>query len=151
MSQLSLKTIRLGDSADESKNFLIKTPAVADGTLVIERGNGTDVMTVSADGTVTMPNLNPQIWQDVKASRSLGSANYVNSTPLPIQVSMSGSSTAALQFKGWVGGVGVAFSTTQNSTGSGCGLVFTVPVGASYGVTDLGAGSVTISNWLELR
>lgn len=52
MSQLSLKKIKLGDSADTSKNFLIKTPAVADGTLTIERENGTDVLTIDASGNI---------------------------------------------------------------------------------------------------
>ena len=55
MSQLSLKKIKLGDNADTCKNFLITTPAVADGTLVIERGNGTDVLTIDASGKMVVP------------------------------------------------------------------------------------------------
>lgn len=50
---LALRQIQLGDNADTSKNFVISVPAVADGTLVIERGNGTDVITVAATGNVT--------------------------------------------------------------------------------------------------
>ena len=53
MSQLSLKKIKLGDNADLSKNFVISVPAVADGTLTIERENGADIITVAANGAVT--------------------------------------------------------------------------------------------------
>ena len=52
MSQLSLKKIKLGDNADLSKNFVISVPAVADGTLTIERENGTDVLTIDANGNI---------------------------------------------------------------------------------------------------
>ena len=52
MSLLSLKKIKLGDNADTSKNFVISVPAVADGTLTIERENGTDVLTIDANGFV---------------------------------------------------------------------------------------------------
>lgn len=52
MSQLSLKKIKLGDNADLSKNFVISVPAVADGTLTIERENGTDVLTIDSAGNI---------------------------------------------------------------------------------------------------
>ena len=55
MSQLSLKKIKLGDNADLSKNFVISVPAVADGTLTIERENGTDVLTIDASGNASLP------------------------------------------------------------------------------------------------
>lgn len=55
MSQLSLKKIKLGDSADTAKNFLISVPTIPDGTLTIERENGTDVLTVDAAGKVAFP------------------------------------------------------------------------------------------------
>ena len=54
---LALRQIKLGDNADTSKNFVISVPAVADGTLVIERGNGTDVLKFLANGGVEMPTL----------------------------------------------------------------------------------------------
>ena len=37
--QLNLGQVKLGDNADESKNFLIKVPAVADGTLSITKAD----------------------------------------------------------------------------------------------------------------
>ena len=55
--QLKLGQIKLGDNADESKNFVIKTPTIADGTLTIERGNGTDVLTIDASGNVAFPSM----------------------------------------------------------------------------------------------
>lgn len=55
MSKLATKTIKLGDSADTSKNFLISVPATPDGSLTIERENGTDVLTVDASGKVVIP------------------------------------------------------------------------------------------------
>ena len=54
MSQLSLKKIKLGDNADLSKNFVISVPAVADGTLTIERENGTDVLTIDESGGINI-------------------------------------------------------------------------------------------------
>ena len=47
--------IKLGDNADNSKNFVIKVPAVADGTLTIERENGTTVASIDANGVVSTP------------------------------------------------------------------------------------------------
>ena len=38
--QLALGTVKLGDNADTSKNFLFKTPAIADGNLLITKENG---------------------------------------------------------------------------------------------------------------
>lgn len=49
--------VKLGDSADPTKNFQINVPAVPDGTLTIERGDGTDVMKFLANGGVDMPSL----------------------------------------------------------------------------------------------
>ena len=46
------QSIKLGSNSDESKNFLISVPSVADGTLVIERGNGTDVLRIDTSGNV---------------------------------------------------------------------------------------------------
>ena len=51
-AELHLTKIKLGDNADTSKNFVISTPVVADGTLTIERENGTDVLTIDASGNI---------------------------------------------------------------------------------------------------
>ena len=39
-AQLNLTTVKLGNNADTSKNFLISVPAVADGTLSIKTESG---------------------------------------------------------------------------------------------------------------
>ena len=58
--QLNLRTVKLGDNTDTSKNFLITVPAVADGTLTISRENGTVVFKIETNGTVTIPGgVNP--------------------------------------------------------------------------------------------
>lgn len=57
MSQLNAKTLMLGQNADQSKNFKITVPTPEDGTLTIERANGTDVMKFLANGGVEMPSL----------------------------------------------------------------------------------------------
>lgn len=41
MADLNLRSIKLGDNADASKNFVIEVPLVADGTLTIKREDGT--------------------------------------------------------------------------------------------------------------
>ena len=59
-AELRLTKIKLGSNADTSKNFVISVPAVADGTLVIERGDGTVVFKIEVNGTVTIPGgVNP--------------------------------------------------------------------------------------------
>lgn len=55
MSQVNTKTLMLGQNADQSKNFKITVPTPEDGTLTIERANGTDVMLVAANGKVSFP------------------------------------------------------------------------------------------------
>lgn len=59
-ANIHLTKIKLGTNADTSKNFVISVPAVADGTLTIERENGTVVFKIEANGTVTIPGgVNP--------------------------------------------------------------------------------------------
>ena len=51
MAALENNSIKLGSDADESKNLVIKSNA--DGSFVIERGNGTDLLTINASGVLT--------------------------------------------------------------------------------------------------
>lgn len=57
MSQVNAKTLMLGQNADQSKNFKISVPMTEDGTMTIERADGTDVMKFLAAGEVEMPTL----------------------------------------------------------------------------------------------
>lgn len=54
MSTIAVKKVKLGDNADLSKNFLIEVPAVADGTLMIKREDGTNVLSIDNDGTINL-------------------------------------------------------------------------------------------------
>jgi len=54
MSKLKVKEVILGDNADLSKNFVLSVPAVADGTLTIKRGDGTNVLSIDAQGRVLL-------------------------------------------------------------------------------------------------
>lgn len=150
MSQLNIKKIKLGDNADTSKNFLISTPAVADGTLTIERENGTDVLTVDASGKVTVPFgvSDPRTWQDVKASRAFG-VSYTNNTTREITVHVNMQNTnASAYLKITVGGVDI-ISPSISNTAYLTALTVPVPVGATYVAT--GTGTPTIYSWVELR
>lgn len=138
MSKIALKTIKLGDSADTSKNFLISVPTVPDGTLTIERENGTDVLTVDASGKVSIPG-NARTWQNVTASRALG-GNYTNNTGVDIEVQVS-VNAVAVSITMTVQGVTVIWYNGQNGR-------WTVPPGASYSVV---ASSGTLNIWNELR
>ena len=150
---LNLKKIKLGDNADTSKNFLIKTPAVADGTLTIEREDGTDVLTIDASGKVVFPG-NAQTWQNVTASRALAGA-YTNTTSLPIHVSITLnnlSSSGAYGARLVVDGVIVASQFAMQQTGAGnyfMTFYAIIPPGATY---NLASGiSVALTSWAEFR
>lgn len=156
MSDLNLRSIQLGDNADVSKNFVIKVPAIANGTLVIERGNGTDVLSIAADGKVTLTpttEMTPigvgQTWQDVSASRAFGTT-YTNTTGRPIQVSVYVEATAAnliasLAVNGLT--VGITGSSGAANNGGYGQLIATVPNGSTYAVS----GTAGARGWMELR
>jgi len=55
-AQLNLTTVKLGNNADTSKNFLISVPSVADGTLTIVReSDSRQTMAVDVNGKVSFP------------------------------------------------------------------------------------------------
>ena len=57
-AQLNLTTVKLGNNADTSKNFLIQVPSVADGTLTISRENGSQtVLSIDTAGRPSFPQL----------------------------------------------------------------------------------------------
>ena len=152
MSKVAAKTIKLGDNADLSKNFLIKVPAIADGTLTIEREDGTDVLTIDASGKVTCTltdNLLPlgvgQTWQNMTGSRALG-AVYTNNTGRPIMVKNLASNGSS---------VGAEILNVNDSimdyvyyigTQQGCTTAI-IPAGGTYS----NAGSTVNGTWWELR
>ena len=56
MSQVNTKTVLLGSNADQTKNFKITVPTPEDGSLTIERGDGTDVLSLLASGLLQLNN-----------------------------------------------------------------------------------------------
>lgn len=143
---LSLTSIKLGDSATPSKNFIISVPDIPDGTLTIERGDGTDVLTIDAAGKVVMPG-NAQTVTDVASSRALG-GTYTNSTAQPIKVYVSVLAS--------VSGVITALSQGQYVwadtvlAGAYATLAFEVPAGANYAVV-VATGTMVVNKWVEIR
>lgn len=149
MSQLDLKKIKLGDNADTSKNFVISVPAVADGTLTIERENGTDVLTIDANGVVVSPG-NAQTWKNVTASRTQGST-YTNNTKLPIFVYYVGNAAfAASAVSFTVNGMVIGYSAAAVSNGNVVSGMFVVPAGATYSIAQA-RGTVNMATWMELQ
>jgi len=151
--KLALGQIQLGDNVDTSKNYVIKVPAVADGTLVIERGNGTDVLSIDASGKLTFTAADTQLplgveqtWQDVTASRATDTT-YTNSTGRSICVSIAttsaaNGSAAYLQ----VNGVEIARPLVSSAATTVIVLTGIVPPGATYLY-----GGRPIGKWTELR
>lgn len=81
-----------------------------------------------------------QAWQDVTASRAVGTT-YLNNTGRPIQIVISG--TAAVGSISYVVLNGNSMSLTDNT-----GLTaIVIPTGSTYAIT----GSFSVSKWLELR
>jgi len=141
--QLNLRTVKLGDNADTSKNFLIQVPAVADGSLSIQTESGVPVFSRSAAGVITFGA--GQTWQDVKASRAFGTT-YTNSTGQSIKVSIiinpAAFGTAVLN------AAGIAISYVQVNASAAVCLYGEVPAGGNYSAT---ATTGTINTWSELR
>lgn len=156
-AELHLTKIKLGDNADTSKNFVISVPAVADGTLTIARENGTDVLTIDANGGVT-GNIGlgaNQTWQNVTASRTL-ETTYTNDTGRPIFISIIvqalGSNDSLCIFALSVNGVIVGESRITTFAGNSmrAQLTAVVPVGGVYSISKP-SGSGSIPYWMELR
>lgn len=86
-----------------------------------------------------------QLWQDVTASRSLGTT-YINNTGRPITVIVSMSDAKGSNFV-LINGVNIGDIDTSATTGDK--MTFIVPSSNSYKV-EVGFGG-TISKWSELR
>lgn len=144
-AQLNLTTVKLGNNADTSKNFLISVPAIADGTLTITRENGTAIANIDTAGKVVFP-ANAQTLQNVAASRAIGTV-YTNTTSLPITVMVTIYSTIDAIPSVIINGL-LLDGTTQHA-GWRAQITFVVLPGSTYQVTMPGAAA--INNWLELR
>lgn len=92
-----------------------------------------------------------QTWQNVTGSRSAG-VTYTNTTGKPIQVGVAVTAGSANNiFSATVGGVvAIKTQTVVSSAGYLAPLVFIVPNGISYTVTQSGSTG-SVSSWAELR
>lgn len=153
-ANLALTKIKLGDSATPANNFLISVPDIADGTLTIEREDGTDVLTIDAAGKVVFPG-NVQTWQDVKASRAVGTT-YTNNTGQSITVMVSISNAVNSGYHvltGLINGQNVIAQSMWETTNAGLviGITMVVPNGATYSAGVSATDSPGIQYWWELR
>ncbi len=89
-----------------------------------------------------------QSWQDVTASRALGTT-YTNNTGRPIQVIVSAnSSTPSALMTATLGGVSIE-GPAQGTSGINASMSFVIPNGVTYSVSMV--GSTTLAAWAELR
>lgn len=158
-AQLNLTKIQLGSNADQSKNFVISVPDTPDGTLTIERGNGTDVLTVDASGVITATNglvTNRMILGTSVATTSGTSIDFTGIpswakriTAVLSEVSTNGTSPVILRigsgtvdtsgYTSYAGSCGSTFSTGNTSS-----IGFQLDVGTPQ-ATSLRAGSVVLT------
>ena len=116
---------------------------------------GTNTLTLPAStGTVAITSDFKEIgvgqtWTDVSGSRTAGTT-YTNSTGKPIQVIASFQSSNQSNFTtGTINGLTVYGSVTTSSGHWGT-ISYIVPNGNTYSA-NMNGGSVTATNWLELR
>ena len=88
-----------------------------------------------------------QTWQDVKASRAIGTT-YTNSTAKPIMVSIVASMNAGVVNTLSVDGFVVSYASV-GAVGAGLPLAAIVPPGSTYVFNNTGGTSIV--HWMELR
>lgn len=88
-----------------------------------------------------------QTWQDVKASRAIGTT-YTNSTAKPIMVSIVASMNTGVINTLSVDGAVISY-VSVGVIGAGLPLTATVPPGSTYVLNNTGGTSIV--HWMELR
>lgn len=88
-----------------------------------------------------------QSWQDLTASRALGTT-YTNTSGRPIVVQYQVTAGAGVQPTISISGVTVSVGGGLNGAGNSCSCQAIIPPGATYNAT---ATSLTLNNWRELR
>ena len=125
---LSLTAIKLGDSATPSKNFIISVPDIPDGTLTIERADGTDVLTVDAAGKVNFPG-NAQTCKTVAIGDGVPKTN---NTGQPIHLSVRFLGGVNVTLNGEITIDGVVWTRVHVPAGALVGAYAYIPAGSSY-------------------
>ena len=155
MSLLKFIKAQLGISNTPANNFTLDASA-QDGTMKLSRGNAgattQDVLVVDAAGKVTFPAGSEMIgvgqtWQDVKASRALGTT-YNNTTGKPIAIAVTAIvSAAGNALIVLVGGTKTDHASVNASSGLSS-VTSVVPPGQTYQVIGT---NYTLEAWSELR
>ena len=128
MSTVSTKTLQLGSNADQSKNFKITVPTPEDGTLTIERANGTDVAKVETDG---------------KVSFSFGIFGFsITST------NTGGGSQSCLSFPSWLGGLKIQWGNQVVT--SNTDILFAVPFTTIINVVNISVTPAVATSYIEV-
>jgi hypothetical protein len=106
MSQLTVNTLQLGQSATPANNFVLTVPSPADGTIKLARGNvgstTQDVISVNAAGEVSFPATGTfgkilQVAQTVITSASsTNSTSFVDLGALSVSITPASASNKVL-------------------------------------------------------
>lgn len=91
-----------------------------------------------------------QTYTNVTSSRAYGTI-YTNSTGKPIAVNMYGIASASSGAIGLLINGVQGFTSTAATAGGTVGIFAIIPAGATYQIFTGGSGSVSISQWYELR
>jgi len=119
-------------------------------TFVIRATAANTVEVMFYSRAVQLPIGVGQTWQDVFSSRAIATT-YTNSTGRPIVVSVSGQGQNGSGFMLVVGSVNVARTTETSANGPVNQLTAVVPSGATYSVQRIGAATLNLLEWTELR
>jgi len=169
MSQLKTTKVYLGDSATLANNFQISVPATPDGSLTIERGDGTDVLTVDASGVVaptsgqikfpatqnasadvnTLDDYEEGTWTPNQGAGltvvgAFGSSGYYTKIGRLVTAVMvvSGATSVAVTAGGIVS-TNLPFTVLATSVGSGANATGTALINVTVGGTDTSVYAIT--------
>lgn len=158
MSTIQTKTVRLGDSGTLANNFELSVPAVPDGTLTLQRQDGTDVLAVNAAGKVVIPGVVGIVSQSggiptgqIIERGSNANGNFIKFADGTLVCYRSDSVTTPIDLitasAGWFfGGLTVTFPETFISTG-GVAVMHTSSSGGvitTYGVVSISTTNATL-------
>lgn len=124
----------------------LSAPALGAATATTQASttNNTTVATTAFVQSVSLGRN--QTWQNVTGSRTAGTT-YTNSTSAPIEVCVSSSAGASIDFTLTIGGIAVQRSGYNGASGV-CVVSGIVPPATNYVLT---ASSGSVATWAELR
>jgi len=153
-SDLQLNSIQLGNNADASKNFVLKVPLVANGTMSIERGDGAAVLSIDAAGKVAISgqlsnSQTAKAWVNFDATRnvaggtdSANTARYIRSSFNVASVVKQAAGSYVINFTSALSDSNYAFVGMGADIGTANGWVqpgLPVQTAAAFGISCLQA------------